>query len=239
MTTPDPRPQPRPSPITDGPTRSDAEVTAACSWSRRSIARRPFRKGSTAGRPDRPPRPGRPPAVCLPAQPSAGSKSSDLQLASNTLSVRSDAMGHRRSTRAPSTPLADALARVGDRWTLLVVAALLEGAKRFNELQDELDGIAPNVLSGRLKLLGEQGLVVARAYSERPPRFVYELTASGPRAGRRAAAAGRLGRTVGRRRRAAPARALRRVARGALVVPGLRAGGRRRRRGRRRPRLSA
>jgi DNA-binding HxlR family transcriptional regulator len=88
-------------------------------------------------------------------------------------------MAHRRSTRAPSTPLADALARVGDRWTLLVVAALLEGEKRFNELQDELDGIAPNVLSGRLKLLGEQGLVVARAYSERPPRFVYELTASG------------------------------------------------------------
>ena len=88
-------------------------------------------------------------------------------------------MGHRRSTRAPSTPLADALARVGDRWTLRVVAALLEGAKRFNELQDELDGIAPNVLSGRLKLLGEQGLVVARAYSERPPRFVYELTAAG------------------------------------------------------------
>lgn len=88
-------------------------------------------------------------------------------------------MGHRRSTRAPSTPLADALARVGDRWTLLVVAALLAGEKRFNELQDELDGIAPNVLSGRLKQLAEQGLVVARAYSERPPRFVYELTASG------------------------------------------------------------
>ena len=88
-------------------------------------------------------------------------------------------MGHRRATRAPTSPLADALARVGDRWTLLVVAALLEGEKRFNELSDELDGIAPNVLSGRLKLLGEQGLVVARAYSERPPRFVYELSASG------------------------------------------------------------
>jgi DNA-binding HxlR family transcriptional regulator len=80
---------------------------------------------------------------------------------------------------APSSPLADALARVGDRWTLLVVAALLEGEKRFNELQDELEGIAPNVLSGRLKALVEQALVVSRAYSERPPRFVYELTASG------------------------------------------------------------
>jgi DNA-binding HxlR family transcriptional regulator len=88
-------------------------------------------------------------------------------------------MGHRRRAPAPPSPLADALARVGDRWTLLLVAALLEGEKRFNELQDELDGIAPNVLSARLKLLGEQALVVSRPYSERPPRFVYELTESG------------------------------------------------------------
>ena len=88
-------------------------------------------------------------------------------------------MGRRRQAPAPPSPLADALARVGDRWTLLLVAALLEGEKRFNELQDELDGIAPNVLSARLKLLGEQALVVSRPYSERPPRFVYELTASG------------------------------------------------------------
>ena len=83
----------------------------------------------------------------------------------------------RRS--AVSSPLADALHRVGDRWTLLVVAALLEGAKRFNELQDELDGIAPNVLSARLKLLAEHALLIARPYSERPPRFEYELTESG------------------------------------------------------------
>jgi DNA-binding HxlR family transcriptional regulator len=79
----------------------------------------------------------------------------------------------------PASPLADALARVGDRWTLLVVAALLERPKRFNELQEELDGIAPNVLSARLKALTEQALVVAQAYSERPPRFEYELSESG------------------------------------------------------------
>ncbi len=91
-------------------------------------------------------------------------------------------MRHRhrhRPGQAPGSPLADALARVGDRWTLLVVAALLDGPKRFNELQEALDGIAPNVLSGRLKGLAEQALVVATAYSERPPRFVYELTESG------------------------------------------------------------
>jgi DNA-binding HxlR family transcriptional regulator len=85
----------------------------------------------------------------------------------------------RRRTAAPSSPLADALARVGDRWTLLVVAALLEGPKRFGELEEELEGIAPNVLSARLKGLTEQALVVAHAYSERPPRFAYELSESG------------------------------------------------------------
>jgi DNA-binding HxlR family transcriptional regulator len=68
---------------------------------------------------------------------------------------------------------------VGDRWTLLVVAALLEGPKRFNELQEELEGIAPNVLSSRVKSLVEQALVVAQPYSERPPRFAYELSESG------------------------------------------------------------
>ena len=85
----------------------------------------------------------------------------------------------RRRVSAPATPLEDALARVGDRWTLLVVAALMEGPKRFNELHDELDGIAPNVLSARLKALTEQTLVVAQPYSERPPRFAYELSEAG------------------------------------------------------------
>ena len=88
-------------------------------------------------------------------------------------------MRRRHPANAPPTPLGDALARIGDRWTLLVVAALLDGEKRFNELQEQLDGIAPNVLSGRLKLLGEQALIVSRPYSERPPRFVYELAAAG------------------------------------------------------------
>lgn len=60
-----------------------------------------------------------------------------------------------------------------------MVAALLEGPKRFNELQDELDGIAPNVLSARLKALTEQTLVLAQPYSERPPRFAYELSEAG------------------------------------------------------------
>ena len=68
---------------------------------------------------------------------------------------------------------------MGDRWTLLVVEALLDGPRRFGDLQDELPGIAPNILTQRLRRLEQEGLVVAQPYSERPPRFVYELTAAG------------------------------------------------------------
>ena len=78
-----------------------------------------------------------------------------------------------------SPALDEALAMVGDRWTLLIIAALLAGAKRFGELQQELGGIAPNVLSSRLRQLTEQRLVLAEPYSRRPERFVYELTEAG------------------------------------------------------------
>lgn len=78
----------------------------------------------------------------------------------------------------PESPLAEALRRVGDRWTLLIVESLLDGPRRFGELQASITGIAPNVLTARLRHLEEQGLLVARPYQERPPRFEYELTAA-------------------------------------------------------------
>ena len=77
------------------------------------------------------------------------------------------------------SPLAEALASVGDRWTLLIVAALLDGPRRFGDLEKELPGIAPNVLTQRLRNLESQGLVRAERYSERPPRYVYELASAG------------------------------------------------------------
>jgi len=77
------------------------------------------------------------------------------------------------------SPLAEALARVGDRWTLLVVEALLSGPQRFNELLSLIPGIAANILSERLKRLERDGLLIARPYSQRPPRAAYQLTAEG------------------------------------------------------------
>ncbi len=81
--------------------------------------------------------------------------------------------------KAEESALADALAAVGDRWTLRLVAALLDGPLRFGDLQQAIPGIAPNVLTQRLRQLERNALVITRPYSERPPRFVYELSAAG------------------------------------------------------------
>jgi DNA-binding HxlR family transcriptional regulator len=77
------------------------------------------------------------------------------------------------------TALELALERVGDRWSLLVVEALLDGQRRFNELVEAVSGIAPNILTDRLRRLERDGVLVSRPYSERPPRVEYALTAAG------------------------------------------------------------
>jgi DNA-binding HxlR family transcriptional regulator len=78
-----------------------------------------------------------------------------------------------------SSPLAEALARVGARGTLLVGEALQPAPRRFNELLDQVPGIAANILSERLKRLERDAQLGARPYTERPPRAAYPLTPEG------------------------------------------------------------
>lgn len=99
---------------------------------------------------------------------------------------RSSSTGHRGRRGPPrvptdesvATPLRRAVDRIGDRWMLLIVGALLEGPRRFGELGDEL-GVAPNILTRRLRDLEADGVIVATPYNERPVRLSYELTAGG------------------------------------------------------------
>ena len=65
-------------------------------------------------------------------------------------------------------PVAKSLEVVGDRWTLLVVRDLLSGPRRFQDFLQTLPGIAPNILSARLKLMEEHGLI-ARDWMKPPP----------------------------------------------------------------------
>lgn len=79
----------------------------------------------------------------------------------------------------PGGALDRALGAVGDRWSLLVVDALLAGPLRFGRLGEAVGGIAPNVLTARLRHLEREGLVTATPYSRRPLRHSYELTGRG------------------------------------------------------------
>jgi DNA-binding HxlR family transcriptional regulator len=75
--------------------------------------------------------------------------------------------------------LRDAAATAGDRWVLLTTAALADGPRRFGDLLADVEGIAPNMLTDRLRRMERQGLLTAAPYSQRPRRYVYELTESG------------------------------------------------------------
>jgi len=81
--------------------------------------------------------------------------------------------------RRETTPLEAALERVGDRWSLLIVEALLGAPRRFNQLADAIPDIAPNILTDRLRRLERERIVVATPYQQRPPRMSYALTADG------------------------------------------------------------
>ena len=74
--------------------------------------------------------------------------------------------------------VARSLEVVGERWSLLIVRDLMLGYRRFDELQERL-GVARNVLTSRLDMLTEEGVVERRPYQERPPRYEYHLTDKG------------------------------------------------------------
>lgn len=83
------------------------------------------------------------------------------------------------ATERQVLPLAAALDRVGDRWSLLVVEALLDGPRRFGQLGEALPGIAANILTDRLRRLERAGILRSSPYQERPTRLAYQLTADG------------------------------------------------------------
>lgn len=76
-------------------------------------------------------------------------------------------------------PVAKALDIVGDRWSMLILRELALGAKRFTDISQRLDGIAPNLLTRRLRQLEENG-IVKRSFLPPPAASqVYELTEDG------------------------------------------------------------
>jgi DNA-binding HxlR family transcriptional regulator len=76
----------------------------------------------------------------------------------------------------PSRRLLD---RIGDRWTVLIIAALEDGPQRFSHLLRTVDGISQKMLTQTLRSLEADGLVLRTVHPEIPPRVEYELTTLG------------------------------------------------------------
>lgn len=74
--------------------------------------------------------------------------------------------------------IARTLEVVGERWTLLIVRDAMLGYTRFDQFAERL-GLAPNVLTRRLRALEEAGVMERRRYQERPVRHEYVLTERG------------------------------------------------------------
>jgi len=75
-------------------------------------------------------------------------------------------------------PIARSLERVGEWWSILIVRDAFAGISRFDDFQKSL-GIAPNMLTRRLKTLVASGLLEKRPYSDKPTRYEYVLTQKG------------------------------------------------------------
>jgi DNA-binding HxlR family transcriptional regulator len=75
--------------------------------------------------------------------------------------------------------ISETLARIGDKWTVLVVEFLSDGPVRFNELRRTIDGISQRMLTLTLRGLERDGLVKRTMYPTIPPKVEYELTPLG------------------------------------------------------------
>ncbi|MFF0436144.1 winged helix-turn-helix transcriptional regulator [Streptomyces sp. NPDC004327] len=75
--------------------------------------------------------------------------------------------------------LRDVLDRVGDKWSVLIMALLGDGPRRYSELRRSIDGISQRMLTLTLRSLERDGLVIRTVTPSTPPRVDYELTPVG------------------------------------------------------------
>jgi len=83
------------------------------------------------------------------------------------------------SPHAACKAVVETLARIGDKWTVMVVGALSKGPIRYNEIRRRVEGISQRMLTLTLKGLEQDGLVTRTMYPTIPPRVDYELTKLG------------------------------------------------------------
>ena len=86
---------------------------------------------------------------------------------------------HLNPQSADCRAVSGVLARIGDKWSVLIVGLLGDGPKRFNEIKRTVGGISQRMLTLTLRGLERDGLVTRTVFPTVPPRVDYELTALG------------------------------------------------------------
>jgi DNA-binding HxlR family transcriptional regulator len=76
-------------------------------------------------------------------------------------------------------PTRNVLDRLGDKWTVLLLTALAEGPRRFNELHRMVPDISKRMLTQTLRELERDGLATRRVYGTKPPSVAYALSPLG------------------------------------------------------------
>lgn len=71
------------------------------------------------------------------------------------------------------------LDRIGDKWSLYIIASLANGKRRFNALRRNIEGISQRMLTLTLRGMERDGIVTRTVYPTIPPRVEYELTELG------------------------------------------------------------
>lgn len=76
-------------------------------------------------------------------------------------------------------PIRNVVAQIGDKWSILILFALVDGAERFNSIRKRIEGISQRMLTQTLRDLERDGFVSRTVYPEVPIRVEYELTEMG------------------------------------------------------------
>jgi DNA-binding HxlR family transcriptional regulator len=76
-------------------------------------------------------------------------------------------------------PSRQVLDRIGDTWSVLIIATLAEGPRRYSQLAARIDGISPKMLTQTLRGLERDGMISRTVFPEVPPRVEYDLTGLG------------------------------------------------------------
>ncbi|MGH2443966.1 MAG: winged helix-turn-helix transcriptional regulator [Chloroflexota bacterium] len=88
-------------------------------------------------------------------------------------------MSKLQTLPASVCPIANAARLLGDRWTLVILRDLVDGPRRFSQIEGSSEGISPRTLADRLRQMESQGLIRRESFREIPPRVQYSLTAKG------------------------------------------------------------